>query len=488
MKLDKKILKNISYSFLIIPIIIFFIGWIKSIIAIPASVLLIIILIRKFKETEDKEEVISKRNLLIVFIICFILCIISGIGGLFYQSYDWDWRNAIHRDLILYDWPVYYEQQNAGFTYYCGIWMVPSLIGKICNVFLGEVITWNIANIVLLIWCSIGFTLAMIWLIYLLKEKKTMFIILTVLIFIGFSGLDIIGVAIEQPVLKAIHIEWWAEGFQFSSMLTQLFWVFNQCIIAWLITLMFLNEKSVKNFMLLILLCLPYGPLPFLGMVPLFGIRGIKYLIEDAKKKNFKGFLKQVFTIDNIISFIAIFPIYYMYYSGNTATANYAIRFMNDLNVLDNFRRFIVFYFLEIGIYGIILYKNNKEDELYWTALISLLIIPIILLGEKEDFCMRASIPSLVLMDVLFIKAILDRSENGKIKIGKIFLVIVFMIGLMTPTFEVGRAIIYISENKKINLVSDDYKTLTYPGMPCFMNFVCRNPAENSLFYKHLSK
>lgn len=49
-------------------------------------------------------------------------------------------------------------------------------------------------------------------------------------------------------------------------MTTCLFWVFNQTVVPWLMTLCVLNEKSVENYALLGLLALPFGPLPFVGL------------------------------------------------------------------------------------------------------------------------------------------------------------------------------------------------------------------------------
>ena len=62
-------------------------------------------------------------------------------------------------------------------------------------------------------------------------------------IMIFFSGLDIIGCFIQewnfQSFASILHLEWWLEGFQFSSNTTCLFWVYNQAVPAWIATLLF---------------------------------------------------------------------------------------------------------------------------------------------------------------------------------------------------------------------------------------------------------
>ena len=463
-------------------------GWIKITIALPLSILLTIVILKKIKETEDEELVITKKNLLILAIMCIILCILSGQGGFFYQSYDWQWRNAIQRDLINFDWPVYYEKIDAGFVYYMGTWMVPSLIGKIVAAFWGQTAAWNVANIALLIWCSTGVLLTFLWLIKLLKIDKMNKIVIVFLLFIGFSGLDFVGVITTKYVLNSLHLEWWAVKYQFSSMITQLFWVFNQSIVAWLVTIMFLNEKNVKNYMILILLCLPYGPFPFLGLIPLFGIRGIKFLIEEKKNNNLKRFIKQVFSLENCIGFIAILPVYYMFYSGNEATTQESLRLVNGVLKFDGLKHLFLFWFLEIGIYGLVLLKDNRKDELFWTALVSLIFIPMFKMGLQNDFSMRVSIPAIVIINYYFIKKYLNIRKQEKIGITSIIIVSIYALGLLTPVFEFSRAFTTVAVQGKINLVADEIVTFSNKRPDKFKNFICIHPQEKSLFYKYISK
>lgn len=312
-------LKTLSYCYLIIPIIVFCLGWIKPIFSIPLTIGLTAIIAKKIKDNKqaiDKEECfITNKQTVAIFIVILLICITAGLGGVFYQSSDWGWRNAVFRDLINYEWPVYYEQTNNGLTYYIGFWLVPALVGKVM-LQICEPISWQVANIALLFWSAIGLLITILWFIKLLKIKNNKAVILAIIFFLGFSGLDILGIMLTR--FYNIHIEWWARYFQYSSNITQLFFVFNQSIIAWLITLMFLDEEKVNNYMLIILLCLPYCPLPFLGLIPLMGVKGISILIRSIKNKQFKEFLKDVFSVQNILGFIMILPIFAVYYGSNS--------------------------------------------------------------------------------------------------------------------------------------------------------------------------
>ena len=484
-----KDLKIISYLYLIIPIICFVVGWLKPIISIPVAIILIGIIIKIIRENEknENEPFISKWNVLVIFEIILIICITAGQGNMFYQSNDWHWRNAIFRDLINFKWPVYYENIDASLTYYIGFWIVPAVFGKIFLQLFGANIAWYLTNFVSLIWCTIGVTLSILWIIKILKIKKDKKIFLTILLFLGFSGLDIVGIWLTKniAVIYDIHLEWWATKYQFSAMLTQLFWVFNQCVASWLITIMFIDEKKVNNYLTLILLCLPYSPIPFVGLIPLFGVRGIKYLIEAYKNNQIKEFFKDVFSIQNVLSLITILPIYYLYYSNNAATSTGVFRLDTSIFTLKGIGMLLLFYFLEIGIYGIFLLKENKKDELFITALIALLFIPMFKLGLGEDFAMRASIPSLLIIIYYFIKHMMTvKLKNWK----TIVLIIIFAIGFVTPLFEYKRAIHYITLTKKINIVADRIKTFSDKSPEGYENFLCVNPKEKSILFKYLSK
>ncbi len=509
---DRK-LKLISYLYLIIPVIIFIMGWIKIVFSIPITICLLVILKLLYNKSKENTEIINSKYILPILLFVVLICITAGHGGVFYQSPDWDARNAIFRDLIKLDWPVYYEQSNSALTYYIGQWMVPSIIGKsivfianIINKLIPNTITkiinytaieysFYIGNIALLIWNSIGVLLAVLWLIKILRLKEKKSICKAIFIFLFFSGLDILGMSIFgtfSVFLNRIHLEWWAVVYQFSSMITQLFWVFNQSIPIWIITLMFLEEKRVNNYLVLILLALPFAPLPFIGLVIIFACNGIKFLINSIKNKEKVKFVKDVFSMQNILALISILPIYACFYSGNASTSGNSdgggFSFMLELITPFELLKLFIFWFLEIGIYGLFLFKTHKKNPLFYTIMISLLIIPLFQLGYEYDFSMRVSIPLILIINLLIVREYLNISKNKKEKaVEVILLTIVLCIGLVTPICEYGRAFYCIAQTGKINLVYD--KTKTYSNLEdVSSNFVTKNPKENSIFFKYIAK
>jgi len=488
--MNLKNLKHLSYAYLILPIIFFFIGWLKLYWSIPLSIFTIIAAILANKESnndDDEKVIIRKRYIFLIFIVLLIFCILAGQGGLFYQSNDHHWRNAIFRDLINKDWPVFYPKSDTFLNYYIGHWLVPAGIAKIF-VPISESLAWSIGNIALLLWSAIGVTLTFLWILKGIEKKNIKNIIIAILIFIFFSGLDIIGcINSDNIVFSDMHIEWWAKEYQFSSMSTQLFWVFNQSIAAWLITMMFLTEKNVKNYFLLIILLLPYAPLPFLGAIPLFACNGFRILYKSIKEKNVKEFFKDAFSIQNIMALVCILPIYYFYYSTNTATASNGLRLLTDLITLEGIINLLIFWFLEIGIYGTIMWKKYKKSPLFWVAFMVLILIPVFALGNARDLAMRASIPALVVCMIFVIDFLVNKSEDLT-KTLKYAMIVVLIIGAVTPVFEFSRAITTVVKNKEIRSVADEIVTFSNKNAYFYQNFLASTGANDPIFLRYFMK
>ena len=99
------------------------------------------------------------------------------------------------------------------------------------------------------LWTALG-----VWIFYslvcsYLKKFKAWPLVL----FFAFSGLDIISWFLRgNGLADSMHIEWSIPNFQYSSFLTQLFWVFNQAIPAWIITILILLQKNNRNIVFLI--------------------------------------------------------------------------------------------------------------------------------------------------------------------------------------------------------------------------------------------
>ena len=487
--------------YITLPVIVFLLGWIKPQYSIVASVLLLFsaYVIFKQKKNPEKSLTLSFNMLAVLCLIALVWCFFAGQGGYYYQSADYDCRNAIFRDLINFKWPVIYKYNNTALVYYIGYWMPAALIGKIAFWVSGSAsVAWAVGNFALLIWSTCGVLLVFLLLITTVKANTRKKMIATSLLFMFFSGCDALGYLLFKNGF-AWHIEWWASYYQFSSITTCLFWVFNQTVISWIIILCIINEKSVKNLAYIGIMALPSGPFPFLGIFVYCICIAAKHGVKAIKQSKTKEFIKDIFTLQNIASCLVIVPIYLLYYSSNSAmsgsgnnTNGNLTFYWNEINC--NFTvelfRYIMFLLLEVGVYAVIIYKKNKNNILFYITIISLMIIPLFRMCNSADFAMRVSIPGITVLGCMVIDYLVNNFNDLKAtkkckKYAYILLLSIYLIGSVTPIVEFGRGIHYVTYYKKMDLVCDDIKTFNRNGR--FDNFITSKYSEKP-FYKYLAK
>jgi len=316
------------------------------------------------------------------------------------------------------------------------------------------------------------------------------------LMFIFFSGMDIIGIFFPKHSAYIWHIEWWALIAQYSSFTTVLFWVFNQGISAWLLTLMFYNnKKSIENFGIIALLCFFCSPLPFLGLSAFLIIYSIKLLVDKLKTKQIKQYFKCVFSIQNIISVFLITPVIVLFFiSKYSAYSNgIANTMVTDYNFLV-MSLLTYFFILEAGIYLILISKQYQYDLIYYIVFVSLLLCPFIRIGNEADFCTRASIPALMILFIMTVKFLFNNYNFRKYKIRYLVLCLCLVIGSVTPIIEFARGINDVIKNRSIFRTVDSIKTFegkiiysNSKSIEKYLNFITINP-EDKIFFKYLAK
>jgi len=478
---------------LLINILVFFVTWLQWYIGIPAAVLLLFALYKMSKNIVADEKVIevSRWTVLLLFAIMLVWVMISGIGGAFPQKNDLHWRNAIFHDLINYSWPVRYsDASDSSLAYYFAFWLMPALVGKLGTAFVGSQAGWIAANITCTIYCTAVLGVIMLLLISYLKAASFKRMLLVSSVLILFSGLDIIPFVLAQvgdpKIVIGEHIEWW-NYLQYSSDSTQLCWVFNQAVPAWLATSLLLHEKKLNHFAFLGGLLLPYGPIPFIGLFFLMVLQASRELIGAVRKHAGLIAFKNIFSAPNLIAAAVIFPVYFLFYSNNSATSNGGFG-LNEFKL-----QYLLFIAVEFVIYLILIWRDSYKKTYFIFSVIGLLLVPFITLGNEQDFCMRASIPMLFIFMVYVIDYLLNNID-GKKKKGLPFstkampLIFCLMIGAVTPFVEYRASFSQMAVNLKngTSMFADYFGTLDNDDMNRD-NFVTTNSSD-TLFYRYIAK
>lgn len=520
-------LKKVVFCVLGLPFIVFAIGWLRwywAVVAVVATLLCIFYgAFQKKKENkvvnlEDADCKISVKPVFVFLIVAIAMIWVwqSGIGGFWAQSKDYPWRNAIYRDIVLRDWPVFYDVYGGVLVYYIGFWLVPALFGKLALLFgANDIAAFQVASVAIYIWAALLVSLLFGLLLTLLRADKPKKQLLVVLGFIFFSGMDILG-SIEPLGANLYHLEWWANDYQYSSFTTCLFWVFNQSLIPWIAFAALLQEKNIRNYVFLGMMCLFSGPLPFIGFFIYCIALGIKKGVMAIRKKQTVCFLKDIVSPSNMIAVFFIFAFVGAYLLSNTAISDGgALRLEGDAAILpieeagaqssfadslEQIKTYTLFVLFEFGIYAMLIAGKYYKKSFFYVTVISLLTFPFFKIGGQYDFPMRASIPALFYMYYLVMKFLLEEKhylkEKGSVKrLFYIVLVVALILGSATPLVELYRGGRQVALHGLDNPMEDYLYTLGGDGPNGwkvesgyeYSNFVSVDP-EEKFFFRYFSK
>ena len=484
MKLGSNTISKISLSYLLISLFIFLCFWLNPLFAGVSVIALMIIWYKLYDEKEQSENTeinIKKDYIIIAVLIALLWCFLGGIGGYFWQYLpDWNFRNATINDLTTHSWPVIYTNRTA-LVYYFGFYLPPILLGKIFGsiFFLSNTETIALANGFSLIYAAFGVFLCFLNLFVLTKSENKKWII-TILIFILFSGMDLfIGHKPHQD---------WHPPFSYLSNNIQLFYSYHIAIPIWLTTSILLNKlKNTDFYGLFGILYIFFCPQTIYASGLIMAYLAFQSGIKSFINKDLKNFIKKVFDIKNALSIAVLFPILYLFYMSNYTSQHFHF-YLNKPELLA-FQSII----FGAGIYLAIIGKKYYKDSLYYLSVTILILFPFIAFKTDYDFMMRATIPAFFIMMVMIIKFLFD--EKIDFKFSKYLLVLCLLIGSIIPISLIDKAFLAWNHNIK-PMVKNNIKTfegrITPNNKPTDNIFDYRNYASINynkyVFWKYLAK
>lgn len=436
--------------FLTIPLFMFFLGYLKLQVSIPLTLIFAGIVLYCVSDCmngpdgnknwgSDKDLKIPLSYLIGFAVTALAVSFVSGAGEYIYTLQDHEYRRAILRDLINYDWPVIYNyntQTNPevikifgmasgqrAFSYYFIYWMPAALAGKAFG--------FNVGNFVLYLWNSIGIFLCLLSTSAVIK-KVTAWV---PFIFVFFSGLDII----PNLVYELTHYsDWrWFEGFvtsmSYVSNFRELASVFNQMVPCFLVVAILLMSNNTRSMGLTAGILFCYSPWAVFGILPmvaafLFG--------KNLRASKISKTLYNTFSPANIASAVLILTIFGSYYMTNSGAVGYkgfAWEYFSNPGWF--ILAYIVFILIEVIPFALILHKREKNNPVFIAAFATLLILPFYRVSEMNDFTMRGSMPALFFFCILLcgvVPEVMDQkntptTKKGWLKSAAIMLTVILM-------------------------------------------------------------
>ena len=497
-----KAVRTASVVFISLPLLAFFAGFLRWYYALAAIAALLGALYYALRSGNriGKDSGFTWRTVLIAFAVALIWTYFGGMNGYWYQTSDWDCRNALYFDLIQKPWPVMYESNGGALVYYVGHWLPPAALAK-CVFLISDSVNAGLmaGRMLLWLWSGAGVTIVMLLLFQVLGAMSRKQKLFALLLLVLFSGMDLLGALLEGTLGLMMeprkwpsgpHLEWWMHfRYQFSSNTTLLYWVFNQTITAWLAVLLFLQEKTPRNYAFYGVACLFCAPFAAVGMAVLMIVKAAMFCAGKIREPLLV--LKSFFSVQNVLSALfLLLPVATYLLSANAVGGDAAsVGGREDIAFFSReyFNgKFLLFILLEAGAYLLLIAGDHYKNPLYYALWACFLVFPYFHIGQSLDFCMRATIPALFVLMVYAGRFLLAHwRERGWKKACAVGLSVCLVIGIATPAVEVYRGFYYTGMARTIKL--EDRSRMTFDKDDPNYNFVTSAP-QNHFFFKHLAK
>ena len=290
-RLNGNLILRADLLYLLLPCILFLLGWVQAYIAIPLSIALVacaVILCHRelplVASTEITTGVGNNNNsfstkdlikLSISLILLLLLTEFIGFHGHVQQSNDFIVRTPIYSTLIREDWPIY-SRTGDYFVYYHAFWLPPALLCKWLHL-------QQYADTVLFCWTYLGLALTALTFFLRLRGKILTFTIILILAGSASAPVDACFRWFTPQEYRSIVFQYGCD----SNIGQPGYWVqvvntFNHAVTAGLLYALAMHRGSSTGF-LLFTAGIGFCCTPFVGIILLIVIA-----VEILRRKEFR--------------------------------------------------------------------------------------------------------------------------------------------------------------------------------------------------------
>lgn len=365
--------------------------------------------------------------------------LMSGVIGHFaLPTFDWAKHIAILGDLQRSHWPttVTSPTLHGGHTfflrYYLGWYLVPALVGKVLGA------AWMLRAAEL--WTALGAALALALVIQRFRSIPSR--IAAAAGFAAFSGLDLLGGWVTGGIVGTprlgdfTHLDTWSmPPYEYSSNTTSLLWVPQHAIGSWLGVLLVFEATRRRRPALLALAVFAaifWSPFAALGVLPFAVVAAVRMLRDRVPWRPI-GVLAPC----GVMGAGALVLVAYLTASAGDIPSSWAWDATQDPGFPGLYLLFV--FFEVVLLFGLATLVGARPDWMAWTALVSLILIPLIVYGDYNDLSRRASIPGLAVIAMLVLRAAFDPSIDrgrGFVRPSRLLLFVAIGFAAVTPVVE----------------------------------------------------
>ena len=397
---DLPVLHRLTIVYLMLPMVIWLVGWFRWWVGIPAAALVVAGL---WPAMRGSWRVSPRPVTFALLVMALGWVMTTAAGGVFgLSNSDWIKHRAILTDLAQYAWPVRLPDPLVAFLspdararpdsflrYYLGYYLTPGLVGRWFGL---AALNWAVP---LWTWCGV----ALLMLLFTRRFREPRATLVAAVILMGFSGMDFLRIVLLSgdvvPLFDGSHVEndeFLTFTVQYSSNTTALLWVPQHFIASGLYTTLLIQLRRQPQFLTVSGILLATSPFwsPFvaLGLLPLAivlfrdnGIRPFLHWRNLLLAGPLAGLLVAYLTSD-----LREIPKGWLWHKADWA-------------VLVTW--FPVFYLTEFLVLVLLLWllrPQVRRDPFFMAGVATLLLLPLYTYGQFNDLGMRTSLPALMIL------------------------------------------------------------------------------------------
>ena len=244
------------------------------------------------------------------FLILFTWVMFSGVGGFGYQNWDFHGRNAIFRDLINHSWPVRYDYSadsamQENYRKHGGIGLLLYLLAAFCA-------GWKASRLENSQFCIIYLDISRCILMHYPDDplyRKAKYPDCAGVYFFWRPGFSWFGFLKLNSFVSNAYVGnifsahkflsgiffwilssriWMGRAYyaltnlEYHSFTSQLFWVFNQAVPAWVVTLLIINMKEKRSLFFTVRTPFIFWAITRIRNYPFYSIQDIRTQLESS--------------------------------------------------------------------------------------------------------------------------------------------------------------------------------------------------------------
>ncbi|QYD67854.1 hypothetical protein KZJ38_16220 [Paraburkholderia edwinii] len=452
----------IAILYLLLPVLVFFISFIRFEIAIPACCILLYAIVSTVWNTSWSIRTGDAKFFLYYVAVAALWLWLGGAGGPLFQGDDWIKHYAILNELATKKWPPITNSQGPApevLRYYLAWYIMPALALKITGL--------HAQNLFLSIWSLIGVTVFFKLVSALFHTRRSAFVF--PIIFILYGGADIIGTAITHiQIGPRFHVEWWSSWIEYASNTVSLFWVPQHALPAWIMIALIIGQTGRCTVLpvlgVAMAACLLWSPLSALGLIPFYALLiGSHGLREIAL--NWRTW--------------AAFPLICLpilaYLTAGTTDIPHGFIWNYPCGAPTGYcystRSYLLFIVVEIAAPLIVLALSRPQYRSYLIAAsLVLFLMPFIKVGLGNDLTIRGVTAALAVLSILCVPAVLEGSRSISLA-----MTVVLVIGMAASVGELMRPFFVSNHVSQESALSDvfalrsDYRPQYLAPMPIWI-------------------